>query len=569
MIYSFDIFDTLLLRPYADPQEVWRVLEEQEGEIGFARARKEADKITFQRATKKGEETTVEAAYELIPQFRHLMKREMELERKVLRANSEMLKLWNKLGTQGERRVIVSDMYLPAEFIKSVLREKGFDGWDGFYLSRDYKVRKSSGKLFEVMLKSENVRPEDVLHIGDNIQSDVQIPQKLGIQTKHYVKVIDRLYKQFPFTENVDGRLSGLLALGLHEFKLKCPDNTYWHRLGFMMAGVLGYIYVKWIVETAKQLGKNHLMFVARDGYIWQRICNAIYPEIKTDYFYAPRLTSIAVLGAIGSDAWAIKDRKDYILKHLNDVDLKQVESCYKDYLGQFLIDKDTAVVDGCSSGFSAQRLVEKEIGTNMFSFYLLSMAKKHCAASLYSTNLYALQFHEFSEFLFGSPEPPIIGVSSNGPIYSDNYSNFEQFKIEHSSEICKGAESCALVLFQNNVEISPEKWINYVDGFMTHLTSEDCEMLGKAKNATDVEQKHFHPVIYRPYHKIDFFLKKGNRLSFSLNFVCFKNLLSIIFNRKGISWRHRNMKVRVNDIGFVSSSRDMEQVVVLPQQSN
>ena len=312
-VYSFDIFDTLLLRPYADPQEVWKVLEEEENAVGFAKARKEADRITYAALKTKGGETTIEEAYELIPQWKCLMQKEMNLERRVLRANPEMLKMWKELGKKGIRRIIISDMYLPSEFIQSLLRENGFGGWDAFYLSRDYNARKITGDLFKIVLEKEGIRPNELLHTGDNKYSDVKIPKKLGIQTHYYPKIIERLYSICPFARHIDSHLAGTLALGWHEFNTDNPQSTYWHRLGFMMGGVLGYLYVKWIVDSAKEMGINHLMFVARDGYVWEAICNKLFPEIKTVYFYAPRLTSIAVLGAIGTDPYAIKDRQRYI----------------------------------------------------------------------------------------------------------------------------------------------------------------------------------------------------------------------------------------------------------------
>ena len=544
IVYSFDIFDTLLLRPYANPQHLWKELEERENAKGFAEARRKADAITFKKAISTDNETTIEEAYNLMPQYKSLMQKEFDLEREVLRANPEMLSLWKELGKQGKRRVIVSDMYLPSEFIKSVLNENGFDGWDGFYLSRDYNVRKSSGKLFRVMLKEENVNPDEVLHIGDNIDSDVKQPHKLGIQTQHYQKLIDRLWKICPFLRYVDGRLSSVLALGWHQFKTLHPNCTYWHKLGFMLAGVLGYVYVKWIANTAKTIGKNRLMFVARDGYVWEKICNEIYPNIETYYFYAPRITSVAVNGVIGADPYAIKDRQIYFNTHLQDADLESIKREYQLYLQQFVFDENTAIVDGCSSGFSAQKLVETIVGHNVFSFYLLAMAQKHYAASLYSTNLYSLQWQMLSEFLFGSPEKPIKGVSANGPIYKQNIADQERFKISVSKEISEGAVACAKILHQENVKVSARDWLEYIDLFMAYLTKEDKKYLSMAQNATDVEQKHFGDVTYIPYsrHKI-----RLTKYTFQLNFK--SHLWYLYIDRKGVHCCSKDTSIIVEDV--------------------
>ena len=547
--YSFDIFDTLLLRPYANPQDLWKELEIIEKAPGFAKARKEADAKSFKDAISRDGETTIEAAYDIIPQFKHLMQKEMDLERNALSPNPEMLKIWNEVGNQNKKRLIVSDMYLPSDFIQCVLRENGFDGWDGFYLSRDFDCRKSTGKLFEVMIQKEGVSPDNILHIGDNMISDVKIPKSLGIHTYYYKKVIDRLYEICPFARYIDSKLSGVIALGWHRFCLDHSNITYWHRLGFIIGGVLGYIYVKWIVETAKHLGKDRLMFVARDGYIWKAICETLYPEIETDYFYAPRLTSIAVLGATGSDPYAIKERQKYIDTHLKNVDVDLVYREYKEYLKQFDFNSNVAIIDGCSSGFSAQRLVEKIIGKNVFSFYLLSMAPKHCAASLYSTNLYALPFQMLSEFIFGAPEPPIKGVTSEGPVYADEVPEDEEFKIFVSPQIKEGAVECAKILKMYNVDVSPCKWLEYVDAFMNNLTQEDKLELKNAKNAGDVEQKKFQSLIYFPNSQKGFCIRKKWGIPIELSYSVSNYRYKIGISRKGLFCKKKDISIIVDTI--------------------
>lgn len=549
--YSFDLFDTLLLRPYSDPQEVWRVLEEREGAKGFAKARKKADAVSYKRSTDEDRETSLMEAYELMPQqYRDMMGKEMALEREVLRANPEMLKLWNELGKERKRRVIVSDMYLPADFIKLLLEENGFTGWDGFYLSSECNARKTTGRLFEIMLKEEGVNASEVLHIGDNEWSDVKVPQEMGIQVQHYKKISERLFDEFPFVRQVNQRLAGVLALGWHQYKKDNPNLTYWNKLGFSMGSVLGYLYVSWMVKEAKERGINHLMFVARDGYIWQKICNALYPEIRTDYFYAPRLTSIAVLGATGSDPIAIADRKQYMEKHLQGVNPDEVKQKYAKYLEQFEIDEHTALVDGCSSGFSAQRLVETAAGHPMFSFYLLAMAPMHNAGALFQTKGYSLPFQDFSEFLFGAPEKPIKDVNMDGPVYNEDPSKEELFKMGVSDEIAKGALACAKTLHDEGLLVTPDDWVEYVTLFMKNLTDEDRRDLEQARNAADVEQKFFNSVMWAPYRKVQFWVEKWGRATFYFYLILFSHKYRLKIGRE-IEFQRVDMRYTMETINI------------------
>lgn len=501
-VYSFDIFDTLLLRPYIDPKDVWQVIEEEEGAVGFAADRKKADAITYQRAVKRKCETSIEEAYQLIPQWNHLKTKELDKERDILSPNPEIVNIWNELGRHGKRRILISDMYLPKDFLESVLRQKGIDGWDAFYLSSDKNVRKASGELFSLMLKEEGLNPSEICHIGDNKHSDIDIPASLGIKTIHYQKISERFFDICPFARNSEHKLVGSISLGWHIFKCSHEHVTYWHRLGFVIGGVLGYLYVSWIVETAKRIGINHLMFVGRDGYTWQKICNALYPNIRTDYFYAPRIMSIATLGATGNDPKAVQDRHEYMETHLKGVNKEIVRNKYREYLQQFTFDKHTAIVDGCSSGFSAQRMVEDALGHRVFSFYLMSMASMHYGACLYYIESKPLPFQCLSEFIFSAPHPPVIWVTKDEVLYADDIDSNEQTKINVSEDITQGIIACSIRLHKDKIRINTHEWIKYCDDFMLNLTPNDKVELSKARNACDVQQKDFRPITFTSMQK-------------------------------------------------------------------
>lgn len=495
-VYSFDIFDTLLLRPYVSPQEVWQVIEKEENADGFAIDRKRADSITYKMATERYGETSIDEAYKLITKWSHLKQKELDKEREILCPNPEMLKLWVDLGHKGKRRIITSDMYLPKSFLESVLREKGIDGWDAFYLSSDRNARKASGKLYHIILQEEDISPSDMCHIGDNKHSDVQVPSSLGINAVHYPKVSERFFNVCPFVKYSKDKLVGSLILGWHEFICNHAHATFWHRFGYVLGGVLGYLYVTWIVKTAKSLNINHLMFVGRDGFAWKKICDALYPDIRSDYFYAPRVMSIATLGATGNDTNVIRERQEYMESHLQGVSQEEVRQSYREYLLQFTFDEHTAIVDGCSSGFSAQRMVEDALGKKVFCFYLMTFAPLNYGARFYKPN--PLPFQPLLEFLFGAPTPPVRWVSKERVQYVSDLSSEEQFKINVSEDISLGIVECAKRLHKDKVQLNIYESIKYCDDFMLHLTRTDKAELSKARNASDLQHKYFSPILFR-----------------------------------------------------------------------
>jgi len=164
--------------------------------------------------------------------------------------------------------------------------------------------------------------------------------------------------------------------------------------------------------------------------------------------------------------------------------------------LEQFKIDpKKTALIDGMSSGFSAQRLVECALGTEVFTFYLLAYAPPKPGAGFYESKMNSISFQNFSEFIFGSPEPPLERVDVNGAVFAKHVDIFEQIKISHAEEIAEAAVACAKVLNRACVIVSPQDFQDYFDAGMRTLTEEDRFQLSVARNSTDVAHRRYAPI--------------------------------------------------------------------------
>lgn len=508
-VISFDIFDTLLVRNVLNPKDVWRILGQKELVNGFFAEREAADRVTYAAATKRGGEHTLDEVYATMgSRWNEFRRKELEAEDGALFANPEAIEIWNEAGRLGKKRVLVSDMYLPRKEIERMLRAKGVSGWDGLFVSSECGCRKRTGKLFEKMLTELVVAPERVMHIGDDRESDFVVPQKMGMTAILYPKIRDRFFEECPLvrewlsyrTSFEKERIVGALAYGWHRFKCEHPQATFWHKIGFLYGGVLGFAYVLWVGLKAKEMGLNHLMFVGRDGYIWQKIAQSIFPDLKSDYFYAPRTMSIRVLGAIGNDPWAIKDRQRYMDEFLVGNDPEKARSEYAAYLERFKIDpKKTALIDGMSSAFSAQRLVERTLGAEVFTFYLLAYAPPKPGAAFYESKMNSISFQGFSEFIFGSPEQPLERVDENGAVFAQRVDVFERIKIAYAEEIAEAAVECAKVLNRACVIVSPQDWQDYFDAGMRTLTVEDRRQFAVARNSTDVAHRRYVPIDVQP----------------------------------------------------------------------
>ena len=514
-VVSFDVFDTLLMRNVHCPADVWNLVGRENGMAGFFAARVAADRKSYQNAIARNAETTLDEIYQLMgKKWESCKDIELGYERKSLFANPEVLLLWNEIGKMGKRRVLVSDMYLPQGFIEEVLRENGIEGWDDIFISSKFGCRKSSGKLFEKMISRLGVEAGCVLHIGDNEISDYESPMRLGITAFRYPKLIDRFYGKFKGVESFRNyrqslerdRIVGALAKGWYCYSFTRSKISFWNRFGYMFGGLWGYAYVDWVGREARRRGYTHLMFVGRDGYIWQKLARQMFPDIQCDYFYAPRTISVRVLGAMGSDSEAVRDRQKYMSENLNGVDPEHERLAYAEYLSQFGIDpKNTAVVDGISSAFSAQRLVEAAIGGRVFTFYQLAYVKPDFGVGFYESIrlLYGVPFQDLSEYIFSSPEMPVSNLKDGKPVPRKEVSPFERVKTSVCDEIADGVMNCATALAEANIRVSPQEVYDYLDFAEQSLTLEDRMELECARNATDVAHRKYVPVLCRQTEKL------------------------------------------------------------------
>jgi FMN phosphatase YigB (HAD superfamily)/Flp pilus assembly protein TadD/glycosyltransferase involved in cell wall biosynthesis len=86
------------------------------------------------------------------------------------------------------RRMFVSDFYMSAAQVKSLLAHAGLDRLvpEGV-TSSDVSLHKRSGRLFRKVQQDTGVAPARHFHIGDNEFSDHFIPRTLGIRSRQYL----------------------------------------------------------------------------------------------------------------------------------------------------------------------------------------------------------------------------------------------------------------------------------------------------------------------------------------------------------------------------------------------
>lgn len=292
----FDIFDTLLLRPFAHPEDVKRLtalrLNDAELREVFTRLRGSAEEEARARA---GRDVDLDAVYEVLirrgglsPERAGTLRAlEEDSEAASVSPNPSMIRWMEDARRAGKRVGLMSDMFLPRPLLECMLRRCGVPEWDVFYLSGEVGARKDSGDLYRHMLEREALEPRQVLMVGDNARSDSQIPGDMGIRTIHVLKPSDciagteslhRLLKRHG-GDSLDfsigrGLLLRAMAPGIFPFSPELPFSLF-RDMEFVGYAVLGPVllgFAAWLARTAGRDGVDRLYFLARDGKIMREI---------------------------------------------------------------------------------------------------------------------------------------------------------------------------------------------------------------------------------------------------------------------------------------------------------
>jgi FMN phosphatase YigB (HAD superfamily) len=308
-VHSFDVFDTCLLRTCAFPSDIFIELAHallgsklSPDECAFAEdfrsARMKAEN-TARSKTDREDVTLLEIWAELACQFPPYdaaagAEAELDMERRHLRPNRNVLSMVKAARESGERIVFLSDMYLPAAFIREQLACHGFflEG-DGLFVSSEVGLTKRTGNLFRHMLRLEKVGPGCVRHYGDNAVSDVQIPRTLGIDAHHCGETALEHCERGLVNASLSHRHAATRLAGRCRL-FRLPGDTAGDENRSLVAAFLGpflLTFASWVLARARRDGVRRLYFLSRDCYLLSHVSRVLAPKfgIEARYLYVSR----------------------------------------------------------------------------------------------------------------------------------------------------------------------------------------------------------------------------------------------------------------------------------------
>lgn len=269
-IVSFDVFDTLFVRLVAAPEDVFDLVGRRHGLPAFRKARIAAQGAAFKAMRAAGRrEIDLDGIYACLPDLgvpAELLKAsEWEIELAVLRPNPEMRALLDSCHAAGKRCILLSDMYLPRSFFEALCARHGIAA-EAIVVSSDWQATKrDDGALFAQVAERLGVAPAQILHIGDNPDSDIARGRERGIETVLYRPADPRPVPAGPGPEHA-------LVAGVSAYAACETGRSPWWRLGFSAGGPATHALLRWLGERARAERIDLMLLLSRDGFTLHRL---------------------------------------------------------------------------------------------------------------------------------------------------------------------------------------------------------------------------------------------------------------------------------------------------------
>ncbi len=316
-IHSYDVFDTCVSRLFAHPRDLFFELGRRiapsnlstSDTIAFARDFQIRRIRAEKRALRLAQPHRCADLFEIYKEFQaplgltvspqQMAEAEIALEKESIYVVPEVLKKIAQSRDSGARIIFISDMYLPGAVLAPLLQELGImQPGDALYVSCDIRLSKHAGTLYEHVLGIERADPENVLHFGDNLHSDVKMAMQQGISASHYASASLSEYERRIAGKDISltHAKSRAAALSRMSRLTKAEDNGEQpHPLDFLFHSTIApflVTYVSWVLDQARSSGVKRLYFVARDGEVLYKVAQQLLPpndELELRYLYGSR----------------------------------------------------------------------------------------------------------------------------------------------------------------------------------------------------------------------------------------------------------------------------------------
>lgn len=340
-IISFDIFDTLILRNFWEPTDLFEILNYKINKLtkikdffDFKQIRIIAEKEVRKKYKR---EITIDEIYEKILSILPFEKKiineiklsEIDLEIKYSQKRQIAYELFSYAVFLGKKIYITSDMYLDESSICKILNKSGYhlNDIDKIFVSSKIKKSKSENNIWDFIVSNEKIKKENIMHIGDNYFDDYIKPKKEKIDSFWLPKTTDllmgktkyhssNLFKFLNSNSSIFRTLSWKTCFGAktlfslvankfydNPFKITTSNTDFENSpylFGFFALGLFMISVTNWLIEIQKEKKYKIFNFNLRDGYLFKIFFDkiALYENIKvkTNFTYFSRNSLFPIL---------------------------------------------------------------------------------------------------------------------------------------------------------------------------------------------------------------------------------------------------------------------------------
>ncbi len=294
-VLSLDCFDTLIWRDCHAPRDIFAALP---GTSVLQRIWAEGQARKLARVSRGREEVSIGEIYaQLLPNASDreraaAVQAELDAEARHCYGFAPTADLIRAAHARGVRVVIVSDTYLDARQLRALIAAAAgaevAEMIAEIHCSSAHGRPKASG-LFADVLPRLKVKPEEILHIGDNFHADAEGAARFGVNVLHLVQFTEAAKQRLRLEATLDALLhtddgERVGALQPHRPALAALEPQLGSSAEGLGLGVLGPVltgFELWLRAEAEALaaqhdGKVHWLFLMRDGFLPMQVHGAL-----------------------------------------------------------------------------------------------------------------------------------------------------------------------------------------------------------------------------------------------------------------------------------------------------
>lgn len=188
---------------------------------------------------------------------------ELETEIANVRPVAAVAESIRKWVDAGKPVVAVSDTRYTARELELLLSRQGISGLRAVYASADHSASKFSGRLFDLVAEHEGMEPGRILHVGDNLYTDILAAAQRGLAVRPVL-------------------LGPVRPRALLEGPSQISDaEDPAFSLGYRTLGPIFVTFSRLLFRQASRDGVQQLAFVARDGDLLLRVAQTLVEKGK------------------------------------------------------------------------------------------------------------------------------------------------------------------------------------------------------------------------------------------------------------------------------------------------